>query len=245
MDVIELERLGLNKNEARVYYALLQQKEATAADLVKALGIHRNIVYDNLEKLIEKGLVTFIIKNTKRLFISESPEALIEFLNTKKKKLEGDISLAKKLLPEISSIIGASGKKQSAYMFQGVQGVKKVLSHVLDAKEYWDIGVTNASVDLLGESFWMNFNLKVKHRRIKEHLLLNSDFKKKVGIIESKLRSFRVLPRKLNQITEIVLFSNKVAIFVYAAVPTVVLLEDRNVFNTFKKQFSLLWVLSS
>ena len=65
MDAVDLEKLGLNRNEAKVYFGLLQTVNTTASDLVKHLGLHRNIIYDNLEKLIEKGLVSFVIEGTK------------------------------------------------------------------------------------------------------------------------------------------------------------------------------------
>ena len=65
MDAIDLEKLGLNKNEAKVYYALMQKNQATASELVKLLGMHRSMIYDNLERLVDKGLVSFVIKETK------------------------------------------------------------------------------------------------------------------------------------------------------------------------------------
>ena len=70
MHIADLEKLGLNKNEAKVYFGLLKKGQATASELVKSVGVHRNIIYDNLEKLIDKGLVSYVVEGTKRRFIA-------------------------------------------------------------------------------------------------------------------------------------------------------------------------------
>lgn len=244
MNELTLQNLGLNRNEAKVYLALLHLSQATAAELVRKVGVHRNIVYDNLEKLIEKGIVTFIIEGNKRKFIAQDPQSVVEYLETKRDQIESNIEQAKSLLPQISKILEQTPHKQEASIFYGIKGVKKVLSMILDTKAYWGIGVTNASVTLLGDAYWRNFNLKIKDRNIKEHLLLNSTFKQTVGITKSKHRKSRTLLHQFDQVTEIMLFDAKAAIFVYSTTPLVFLIDDENVFRSFQKQFSLLWDLS-
>ena len=53
MDPKKLEKLGLNRNEAEVYVDLLKLGQTSAGELIRRTGFHRNIVYDNLEKLID------------------------------------------------------------------------------------------------------------------------------------------------------------------------------------------------
>lgn len=244
MDSEELEKIGLNKNEAKVYFGLLKKGQANAAELVKILGVHRNIVYDNLEKLIEKGFVSYITDGTKRKFIAESPEAIIDFLEEKEKEAKKKTEIAKKFVPEINKILNTSRWKKEAHMFRGVKGIKKILMEILTTKEYWVIGISNASVEILGETFWTNFNIKVKSKKIREHLLFNHDFKNIVNIEPSKLRTHRILPKELTQVTEIIIFNNKVAITVYSDEPTGIVIEDPEVFKTFKQQFEFLWKIA-
>jgi sugar-specific transcriptional regulator TrmB len=244
MNEIELEKLGLNRNEAKVYFALLRKGQSNAADLVKALGIHRNIIYDNLEKLIEKGLVSYIIEGTKKKFIAEDPHVIIDFLEEKKKIADNKIKSAKNLLPEIVEILSKNKENQEASLFRGVKGIKKILSEVLTSKEFWVIGVSNASVEALGDTFWTNFNLKRKTNKIKEHLLLNYNFKNTVNIMSDKLSQHKILPKELTQVTEFLIFDNSVAITVYSEEPIGFLVRDSNIYKTFKQQFDLLWEIS-
>ncbi len=243
MHSTELERLGLNKNEAKVYLGLLRKGQATASELVKSVGVHRNIIYDNLEKLIDKGLVSYVVEGKKRKFIAEKPESIVEFLETKKKLLENEIRSATNLIPEINAILSTNKTEQETFLFRGIRGIKKILQEMLSSKEFWIIGVSNASVETLGETYWTNFNNIRKTRKIKEHLLFNADFKNTVGI-NKILSESKKLPPELIQITEIMIFEEQVAIIVYSGEPIGVIIKNREVFNTFRKQFDFLWNLS-
>ena len=111
MEETDLEKLGLNKNEAKVYLALIYKGQATAQELVKSVGVHRNIVYDNLEKLIDKGLVS-VINDNKKVFIAEKPSAIIEFLESKKSIIDKEIVTANNIMPEIGKILSSQKTKQ-------------------------------------------------------------------------------------------------------------------------------------
>ncbi|MFH1802401.1 MAG: helix-turn-helix domain-containing protein [archaeon] len=243
MDNMDLERLGLNRNEARVYYALLVKGEASAQELVKSLGVYRNIVYDNLEKLMEKGLVSFVNEGAKRKFIAEKPQAIIEFLESKKEDLDSKIETAKNFMPQINEMLRKKKTKQEVTVFRGVPGLKKVLSEIVQVKESWCIGVTNNSVDILGETYWKNYNLKKKESKTNEWLLWNSDFENTV-INQNSRSKHRVLPRELDQVTETIMYNDKVAIFVFSLEPIVLVIENREIFDMFRKQFEFLWKLS-
>jgi sugar-specific transcriptional regulator TrmB len=245
MDTIDLEKLGLNRNEARVYYALIQKKEATAAEIIKITGAHRGIVYDNLERLIEKGLVSFVMKEGKKYFVAEEPDAIIEFLDSKKQAIDSEIKNARKLMPEIAKYLKAQAEEKSdARVFRGTKGLKKVLAEILTAKESWCIGMTNESVDVLSANYWENYNAKVNALKIKEHFLLNANYKDTYFFDKIKTVNYRRLPPELNQVTEIILYHNRIAMFIFTKIPTVVVIEDKNLFQTFKQQFDFLWKLS-
>ena len=242
MDYVNLERLGLNKNEAKVYYALIIKGKATAQELVKSLGVYRNIVYDNLEKLLGKGLESFVVEGTKRIFIAEKPSAIVEFLETRQEKLNEVIKQAKEIIPDITKILGSHSSKQDVIVFRGIAGLKKVLGEIVQANKSWCIGITNESVKILGETYWKNYNVKKKDTKTKEWLLWNHDFKNKV-IADNENSKHKILPKKLDQVTETIMYENKVAIMVYSAEPIVIVMENKEIFEAHKKHFDFLWSL--
>jgi len=244
MESTDFERLGLNKNESKVYFELLKSGSSTAADLVKRMGIHRNIVYDNLEKLIAKGLVSYIIEGSKKLFISQEPSAILDFLDKKEEEMTIEREVAKKLISQIKNIKRNEFTGQEAEIFRGIKGMKKVLSEVLIAKENSVLGMTNESSDLLGEMYWKNYNAKIKDGKIKERLLLNSDFNDIYSFSKNKNTQVKTLPKEFNQVTEIILFDEKVAIFIYSENPIVFLIKNKSLYHTYIQQFEFLWKLA-
>jgi len=245
MDAVDLERIGLNRNEAKVYLALIIRGQATASELVKAIGVHRNIVYDNLEKLIEKGLVSFIVDGAKRKFIAQDPAAIIDYLQSKKLQIDRDIALAAKMAPSINKLLSSSDAQQDATIFRGVKGVKKVLSDTLQSREIWCIGTTNESIAALGDTFWKNYNQKIKAGKVKERILLNNDYEDKdTGVLKVGCIKTRALPKQLNQVTETILYSGKVALFVYSSTPLVIVMENKEIFRMYRAHFDFLWGVS-
>ena len=64
MDIkTQLEFLGLSERESRVYLSLLDLGPTTTSKLIRKTGIASSKIYDVLEKLTHRGLVTHIIQN--------------------------------------------------------------------------------------------------------------------------------------------------------------------------------------
>ena len=74
----QLERLGLNRNEAKIYLALLDLGEAQAGQISKKAQINRTTTYDSVERLIQRGLVTYVIKANKKVFQPVHPTKILE-----------------------------------------------------------------------------------------------------------------------------------------------------------------------
>ncbi|MDA3836240.1 MAG: hypothetical protein PF542_01320 [Nanoarchaeota archaeon] len=245
MDSKDLEKLGLNRNEAKVYLGLLKLGSATASELVKQIGVHRNIIYDNLEKLIEKGLASYITNESKKTFRAQDANSILEFLEKKKESIEKDMLTAKELIPKINKLKKDNSEEQDAQIFRGIKGMKKVLSEILEAKENWVLGMTNKSTEILGETFWANYNSKIKDKKIKERLLVNSNFEEISSLEKNKNVQIKTLPKELNQITETILFDGKIATFIYSEKPLAFIVKDKDLFLANQKQFEFFWKKST
>ena len=73
-----LTEVGFSKNEAKVYFALLRLGASTAGVVAAHANIHRTNVYDALERLIEKSVVTYIYKGNKKYFEAVNPSQILE-----------------------------------------------------------------------------------------------------------------------------------------------------------------------
>ena len=83
-----IEELGLTKNESKIYMALLRLGSAHAGEITEKTGIHRRNVYDSIERLMRKGLVSHVVVDNKKLFNPANPERFLEIIDEEKENLE-------------------------------------------------------------------------------------------------------------------------------------------------------------
>ena len=61
-------KIGLTGIEADIYLALLTLGPSLVSKIVEKTGINRTNIYDRLKRLIDKGLVSYVIKNNRKHF---------------------------------------------------------------------------------------------------------------------------------------------------------------------------------
>ena len=83
-----LYKIGMTRNEAKVYMALLDLGTAQAGQITEKSGVHRRNVYDAIDRLMEKGLLSFVIVNSKKLFSPVNPKRFLELVEEKKFELD-------------------------------------------------------------------------------------------------------------------------------------------------------------
>ena len=88
MELEILRKIGLSNGEITLYSALLETGRAPVNKIHEKTGIERRNIYDILNKLIERGLITYIMENKRRLFQITHPTRIIGYLEEKKHDLE-------------------------------------------------------------------------------------------------------------------------------------------------------------
>jgi len=88
MLINELEKLGLNDKESKAYLALLELGEGNIGKIAKKSGIRRTTVYDVIESLLKKGLISSSRKNKRVVYLAEAPRKLEQDLEEKKMVLD-------------------------------------------------------------------------------------------------------------------------------------------------------------
>ena len=106
----KLEKLGLNKKEAQIYLAALESGETNIEGLSKKSKIKRTTVYDIVESLKEKGLLSSTFSKKKKYIFANDPRKINE-------KLDEQKAIFRKLMPELLSISNLIEKKPRIKIF--------------------------------------------------------------------------------------------------------------------------------
>ena len=88
-----LVKFGLSENESKVYLFLLRQGSSKVNEIYEGTKIQRTFVYEILRNLLEKGLVSYVVKSGIKYFEASNPDKLKEIIEEKKILLD-------KILPE-------------------------------------------------------------------------------------------------------------------------------------------------
>ncbi len=122
-NIQDLLRIGLTDGEAKVYLALLELGSSTAGPIVKKSGVAYSNIYDVLQRLIEKGIVSYILKNKTKYFQAASPSNLNLYLEKKEKELQQQKESLKDILPKLKKMQDIK-PQQEAEIFLGKKGLR-------------------------------------------------------------------------------------------------------------------------
>ena len=96
MDTSNLKEIGMNEAQIKIYTTLINYGSLSAKEISDKAGLYRPYVYDNLEKLKEKGLVTHFQDKKKKYYQAVDPERIIDIIEHKKELLQETVGELKK-----------------------------------------------------------------------------------------------------------------------------------------------------
>ncbi|MDP4039991.1 MAG: helix-turn-helix domain-containing protein [Candidatus Pacearchaeota archaeon] len=131
MDLIEgYEELGLTKNESRAYETLVQFGALSAGDVSKRSGVPYSRIYDVLDSLVHKGIVSVVPEKTKK-FVASNPENFFKLINEKEEKL-------KKIKEHIEKMkdFYEDTYKNPVEVVLGKRGFHKIVGEMPHSKKY-------------------------------------------------------------------------------------------------------------
>ena len=229
MNRTQLEDAGLTRNEASVYYALVDQGPSKAGHITRRTGIHRRNVYDAIETLIQKGLVTYMKENNIRLFVAVSPARLLEMLKEKEQNIAS-------VVPELQQKFNFVQKKNETVFYRGKQALKSLFDDQLkEGKEILIIGACAFANDIV-KYYFQKYDLERKRKNIKVKALFSSKSNYTIPLSEIKY-----LPKEMNSPTATNIYGDKVAIILWSEEPFAILIHQKEIADSYRNYFGLLW----
>ncbi len=252
MNTEKIKKLGLTEGESRAYLSLLKLGSSTVGPITKNSGISSSKIYEVLNRLIEKGLVSFIIKEKTKHFQALEPERLNDYIEKKKIELAQSQSIIEELIPSLTSLMKIENK-QEAEIFIGEKDIRTAYDIILsDAK----LGSTlkyvymhdKFSDDKAFEFFYgkTNYNAKIVAPTLRKKKM------KWMGIVNDKNANSnfkKIIPHKpfIQRYTDMPLpgsidiTNSGVFIALWGTKVIGVLIRSKEIADIFNKYFDSLW----
>lgn len=227
-----LQELGLNRRESICYTSLLELGSSKVGKIVKKTGIPSSKIYEILDKLIQRGLVSYVIKNNIKHYQASDPNSLINYLEEKKKKI-------KQILPQLL-LKQKFSKKQSVELFEGQKAIFTLFTNLIaDAKPkelYLVFSINEENKTDQANLFFKNLALRRKEKKLDTRLLKNIKYYVKEKHTKLKLRYTNF---NLPQGTTI--FRNYVILLTWVESPVAIKIESEVFANQQREFFLDLW----
>jgi sugar-specific transcriptional regulator TrmB len=235
MDIAKLEKIGLNLNEAKIYLALLELGQAQAGDISKKTQINRTTVYDSLERLIQNGLVSFVISANKKVFKPVAPKKLLSQIEEKENTI-------KEILPELECLFAQSKEKEETDIYKGRKGIKSILDDILKCKEYVAFGSSGKFLEIMQHDFIIFQKMK-KELKINSRVIL-SESSRKTETVKVAYAIFKYIPNEFSAPTTTLIYEDKTAIIIWGETPVATLIKSKEVAKSYKNYFEMLWEMA-
>jgi len=232
-----LMNLGLTDGEAKVYLALAKLGSSTVGPIVKEAKIAYSNIYEVLNRLLEKGLISFILKEKTKYFQVTNFSRLYEYLDKKEQKIEKEKLLLKKLIPDLEKFKKLQ-EKQEAEVFIGFNGARTAYERLMEGKnneEYLFFYIAEPNYEEI-DKFWMRIYNKFKNLKVKG--IANIDYKKSKFIKKTTFKMKYVdfpIPGNIDIHEDKVLFTS------FKDKPLATLITSKDIADKFKEYFYSIW----
>ncbi|MBI5369854.1 TrmB family transcriptional regulator [Candidatus Uhrbacteria bacterium] len=201
------QNLGLSKNEAEIYEALLELGEASVSTISAKTNVNRRNVYDVLDRLMDKGLVFPLLQKGDNRYKPSEPAKLMEMVKEKETMLDDN-------LPELEKLYRSQPKEDEVYIYHGPEGWKNYMRDMIRLGEpAYFIAAKGAWLDARVKNFFPQFYKEAKRKKIPfQHLFdheVKTDFPQ---ILKYVGTNYKFLPKGYSAPGAIDIFGNQVNI---------------------------------
>jgi sugar-specific transcriptional regulator TrmB len=243
-----LQDVGFTEGEERVYIALLRLGPSSTGPIAKEAGVSRSKLYEILEKLARKGVVSHYQRNNVKTFAAARPERILDYIDHKEKELQQQKTLFSHSLPYFEGIIGKNESTRDAQVFEGMEGIKTVRETALEYMKSGEImyyfGNSKSSHEhVLG--YWDDWNNRRVKKKLWAYIIYNQDAKE-FGERRKKWKYTKVkyLPKAASSPAWIEIYGDVTALALKEETPMSVVFNNKLVAQSFKTYFNILWDVS-
>ncbi len=231
-----LHDFGLTDNEANIYLLLLKLGSATASEISQKTQVHRINVYDILEKLQNKGLVSYVIIGKRKNYEAVHPKKILDIEEERKESI-------KQILPGLIANRKLGKEPQEATIFKDKRGIKNILNEITKSKTGIDFFASGWGFEhYFGEDYADWWHAQFKINKIKIRCLMSSKFKKTLKV--PGVLKHRFLPTGFEFPSTTLMYEDKVLIIMWSEQPLAILIRGKEISDSYKQFFEMLWKVS-
>ncbi|MBR9692236.1 TrmB family transcriptional regulator [Candidatus Woesearchaeota archaeon] len=236
----DLLKIGLTEGESKVYLALTELGSSTVGPIVKKAKVAYSNVYDILQRLMEKGIVSYIIKGKTKYFQAASPSNLVDYLEKKEKEIASQKESLRNVLPALKKLQGLK-EETKAEIFTGFKGLKTAYEKLLaGGGELLFFYIHEEQYAKKSDLFYFSIKdllKKKKIRGISNEKGRKSEVTKKMAFLNCKFAKFPI-PGNME------VCGDKLMLVAWEKPLTATLIYSKSIADNFRRYFNSVWKIA-
>ncbi len=231
-----LAHLGFSPSERELYLHLLSNGKSYANKLSTETKLNRTNVYEALDRLIRKGVVSFVTRNKVKWFEAKAPESLLTLLDNQKDELERS---KKNLQKEIKALKPSHSPPLEANIFVGKKGLRMLFEEILQKKKPISIMAAELQFKKLFGPYFELWHKERAEKGIKQCSIFPRSMKEKVK--ERKLLSYKFVDDAFTNPTTTIIYGDTTLLIQWSKEPLAIKIENKEITKSHLNYFNLLW----
>jgi sugar-specific transcriptional regulator TrmB len=238
--------LGFTTAEQKIYLAILGMNNTTTGEIIRKTGVARSKVYDLLERLEDKGLVTEIQQGKTRVFCAIDPERILTLIHDRQQQAKKDEEEFKSILPSLRSLQQHRVEEEFARMYIGFEGVESffdsALRELTPKDEYLAFTFVDKNLRPALENTLRIFHRERSRKGIPARILCQATEKEVLQKINfSSSRAYELRSTTLQLPTGIAMFRHTVATMSWTKTPRVFSITCKENTDQYRLFFEDIW----
>jgi len=231
----KLEQLGLSSNEARIYLACLELGNEKVSHIAEKAELPKSTTQDILRSLNKKGYVAMYRKKNSQYFSASEP---IIF----KDKINQQATILDALMPELNNLQRSAKTKATLRFFDSKEGFETVSREIIsEANEILAFVSADSILEKMPEYFPQWAEIRAKNKITSRVILQNSKAARESKILDKKTLRQTKIVNTIPFFSTLIIWQNKVATISLGDKPSVIIIKDADISQSFRAMFELIW----
>lgn len=238
-----LEEVGFTPKEIEVYLVILGLKTSSIFEIMSKANVSRQSIYEILQKLLNKGLISYITKDRKKQYYATDPERITDVIREQEILLKEKKASLQTLLPELLKRYRQNKEETKFEIFVGKEGMKTVNNNLLKVgKEVFILSNEGKIYDFL-RYYMPSFIKKRAELNIPIKIVFGECVRKRK--IKFHLLDIKYISDKYNSPISLAIYGDHVNILIFSEHnPLAIHIKSKEISDSFMNYFNIMWKMA-
>lgn len=232
-----LKKLGLSPAEIKIYLYLTAEGASYSNKISKDTKLHRTNVYEAVDRLISKGLVSSIKKNNITWFEANKPTSLFKLVDEQQEALH---KIKQQLKEQIQTIAQRTNKQKiEASIFVGKKGLRMLFEDILETGKPISLIAAHLQFQKIFGPYFELWHTQRIEKKILQRTIFPLLLRNKVK--SRKYLQYKFVSNQFTNPTTTIIYGTNCLFIQWEDEPFAIKIESKAIVQSHLNYFNMLW----